>query len=333
MASYKDIQRETGLSLATISKYFNGKTVLERNRTAIELAAQTLDYRPNDIARSLRRRRSSTVGVLLPALNNDFHLTIVASVEETLRAAGYSVIVATSVESDGRAVELMLRRMVEGIITVPTPSDVAALRDVRGRLPIVVVDWEAPELHTDGVFLDNVAAGRMAGRHLLDHGHTRIALLGGERSVSTMRQRRQGFLSALSEVGVCLPEEFDGAEPLVVSAGREAMARMLGAPTRPTAVFCANYELTVGAVIAINESGLRIGREISLVGFDGVDLAKVTVPPMTLIAQPTAAIGRGAAEILLQRLAAEPSDEAAPQLTRLAPQFVAGGSVLRLDDP
>src|SRR5690606_10488513 len=302
MVSYKDIQRETGLSLATISKYFNGKNVLAENREAIEAAARSLDFRPNGIARSLRRRRSSTVGVLLPALNNDFHLTIVASVEETLRATGFSVIVATSTESDGRAVELMLRRMVEGIIAVPTHDDIAPLKAVRDRLPIVVVDWEAPELNTDGVFLDNVTAGRLAARHLLDHGHERTAIIGGERSISTMRERRQGFAEPLQEAGLPLADASDSAEPLVVAAGREAMARMLAAPTRPTAVFCANYELTVGAVIAINEFGLRIGREISFVGFDGVELGKVTVPPMTLIAQPTGDIGRNAAELLLRRL-------------------------------
>ena len=333
MASYKDIQRETGLSLATISKYFNGKSVLAENREAIEAAARALDFRPNGIARSLRRQRSSTVGVLLPVLNNDFHLTIVASVEEALRAEGYSVIVATSSESDGRAVDLMLRRMVEGIITVPAPEDIPPLRGARNRLPIVVVDWEAPELDTDGVFLDNVSAGRMAARHLLDHGHESIALIGGKQSISTMRQRRQGFATALESAGQPLAEVFDSAEPLVVPAGREAMSRMLAAPTRPTAVFCANYELTVGAVIAINESGLRIGRDISLVGFDGVELGKATVPPMTLIAQPTEEIGREAATILLRRLKSDDQEqERSPEVSRLPPQFIAGGSVVRLND-
>lgn len=165
-ATYKDIQRETGLSLATISKHYNGGAVLAANKIAIERAADRLGFRPNGFARNLRSRRSGTIGVLLPALDNGFHLTVIAGVESALRASGMSVIVASSPDATVGAVDLLLDRMVDGIIAVPSAHDVEALSRAAEHIPVVQIDWRASGLHVDGVFLDNLAAGAMAARHL-----------------------------------------------------------------------------------------------------------------------------------------------------------------------
>jgi LacI family transcriptional regulator len=333
MATYKDIQRETGLSLATISKYFNGRTVLESNRVAIEAAAAALDFRPNAMARGLRSRRSGTIGVVLPALNNDFHLTIIAGVEAALRSAGINVIVAASPSGQEDTVGLLLSQMVDGIIAVPSGHDIEPLRTAMQRVPVVLIDWAADELHTDGVFLDNAGAGAMAARLLLDHGHRRIALVAGHPSVSTMRLRASGFTERLAEAGVAMPPEYRASGPLVVRTGHDSISGFLAMRDRPTAIFCANYELTLGALIAINESGLRLGRDISLVGFDGAELAQATVPRLTVIAQPTQDIATGAAELLRRRLdASGPPLPRSPVVRILPAQLVPGGSVERVGD-
>lgn len=329
MVSYKDIQRETGLSLSTISKYFNGRNVLDSNRAAIEAAARSLNFRPNGFARNLRLRRSRTIGVLLPALRNEFHLTIIAGVEEALRGEGMGVIVASSPGPEEDAVDLLLGRMVDGIIAVPSPHDVEPLRDAADRVPVVLVDWEAP-LEVDGVFLDNVSAGRMGARHLLDHGHRRVGIVGGDRAISSVRRRADGAVEQLTAAGADVDPELVTSGPLTVEQGQCAMNQLLALPSRPTGAFALNYELTVGALIAINESGLRLGRDFSLVGFDSPDLARAASPRLTIVAQPTRDIAAEAADFILQRLGT--SDPRAAETRLLSPRLITGGSVVRLDE-
>lgn len=333
-ATYKDIQRETGLSLATISKHYNGGAVLAANKIAIERAADRLGFRPNGFARNLRSRRSGTIGVLLPALDNDFHLTVIAGVESALRASGMSVIVASSPDATVGAVDLLLDRMVDGIIAVPSAHDVEALSRAAEHIPVVQIDWRASGLHVDGVFLDNLAAGAMAARHLRDHGHERIAVIGGDQAISSMRERTQGFRSTLSADGIELEDAAVLTGPLTVENGHAAMQRILVMPVRPTAVFSANYHLTVGAVIALNESGLTIGRDVSLLGFDSLELAQVTVPKLTVIEQPTHEIAVRAAERIRGRLDGtlpppNASTAGQPEDVLLTPRLVAGASIAR----
>ena len=331
VTTYKDIQRATGLSLATISKYFNGRNVLAANREAIESAARDLDFRPNQHARMLRSRRSRTVGVLLPALDNDFHLTIVAGVEEALRPRGISVIVAASPDPSDDPVNLLMDRMVDGIIAITSPHDVRALSAAAARVPVVMVDWYIDDLYADGVFLDNVAAGALGARHLLDHGHRRIGFVGGEPIVSSMRLRTEGFERALASDGVEVDPALERFEPLTIDAGYRATQELLALRPRPTGLFTANYELTLGAVTAVNDSGLRIGRDISVVGFDSRELAQALVPKLTVIVQPTRKIARHAARLIADHIES-PSDRPEPKIEYLDAHLIPGASVTRLDE-
>ena len=330
MTSYKDIQRATGLSLATISKYYNGRNVLEANREAIKAAALELDFRPNQQARSLRSRRSRTVGVLLPAIDNDFHLTIVAGVEEALRPRGFSVIVAASPDPSDDSVNLLMDRMVDGIVAVTPPHDVPALRAAASRVPVVMVDWHIDDLHADGVFLDNTAAGTLGARHLLDHGHRRIGFVGGESTIPSMRLRTEGFERALVSDGVEVDPTLERFVPLTVEAGYRATQELLARSPRPTGLFTANYELTLGAVTAVNDSGLRIGRDISVVGFDSRELAQALLPKLTVIVQPTRTIAKHAARLIADHI--EAGERPAPTIEYLEAQLVPGASVSRLDE-
>lgn len=330
VTTYKDIQRATGLSLATISKYYNGRNVLEANRDAIQTAARELGFRPNQNARSLRSRRSRTVGVLLPAINNDFHLTIVAGVEEALRPRGFSVIVAASPDPADDSVNLLMDRMVDGIIAVTPPHDVPALRAAASQVPVVMVDWHIDDVHADGVFLDNIAAGALGARHLLDHGHRRIGFVGGESTISSMRLRTEGFETALFTQGIQADPALERFVPLTVDAGYRATQELLARYPRPTGLFAANYELTLGAVTAINDSGLRIGRDISVVGFDSRELAQALVPKLTVIVQPTRKIAKHAARLIADHI--EAGERPAPTVKYLEAHLIPGSSVSRVDD-
>lgn len=327
MTSYKDIRAETGLALSTISKYFNGLPVRPENRAAIEAAAARLDYRPNTLASALRSQRSRTVGVLLPALDNSFHLALIAGVEAALRPAGLSVIVSSSPDASTGATELLRGRQVDGIIAVALPHDLEALRRAALEIPVVLIDWEADVPGNDGVFLDNREAGRIAARHLLDHGHRALAVVGGDRSISTTNDRTEGFLREAADAGAAMAPELVTSGPLTIEQGRRAMGEILLRRDRPTAVFSSNYELTLGSVIAMNESGLRIGEDISLIGFDGTDLSRALQPTLTHVEQPEHEIAAHAAARLRARLDGGPS--AGPERVLLMPRLITGGSVRR----
>jgi len=330
--TYKDLQRHTGLSLATISKYFNGLPLREANRIAVETAANELGYRVNTLARNLRTQRSRTVGVLLPALNNNFHLTVIAGVEAALRGSGVGVIVSPSRGAEGQpgdAVDFLAGRMVDGIIAVPSRHDAPALAQAAGRgLPIVLVDRLVDGLTCDAVVLDNAGAARQAVQHLVDHGHRQIAAVGGPDSIWSLKGRSEGFLEALERHGLGHDPAALQSGPLTIESGRASMRALLARPERPTAVVCLNYELTVGALIAINESGLRIGEDISFVGFDSLDFAQVMKPRLSMVVQPVHDIATRAAALMARQL--DPgSDVQEPQQVVLHAELVPGGSVVR----
>lgn len=336
MATYKDIQRATGLSLATISKYFNGGNVLEANAAAIEKAAARLGFRPNSFARSLRTRRSRTVGVLLPNLESEFYLSILAGVESRLRHNGVSMLIsADHAAEDGAedAVGILADRMVDGIITVPTDRATPGLIALAERgTPIVVMDWTAPGLTADAVVIDNEAAGAIAVQHLIDRGHRRIAYLAGD-ATPTLDARHRGVQQQLHARGIHLPEEYVLRSPLTTDGGRAAMQRLLLLEERPTAVFCASNMLGVGALTALSESGLRIPGDISFVGFDMSALRRIMSPPLDMVAQRVEDITRSAADLMLARLAPDADPTTPPVTITLPAEYIPGGSVADLRPP
>lgn len=328
MATYKDIQHLTGLSLSTISKYFNGAPVRPGSRSAIEAAVTRLDYRVNPAARSLRRGRSQSVGVLLPALDNQFHMAVIAALELALREAGMALLVSLSrPEAPGTAVEFLLDKGVDGIVAVPSATDEAALRSVTARTPLVLIDWLLPDAQVDAVTLDNLGAGRMAARHLIDHGHREIAVIGGPRDISSLRDRTAGFVGECERAGIALPPGRIVAAPLTIADGAEAAQQILFAPERPTAVFTANFELTVGTLQVVSECGLNLGEDVSMIGFDGAELAQLVRPRLTTIIQPVEALASAAAAHILAQM---DQSAAAPTPVELSARLLTGGSVRRL---
>ena len=288
VATYKDIRRITGLSLATISKYYNGGNVLGPNRELIEKAAADLDYQVNNVARGLRSRRSMTVGVILDELDSAFNTTIVSRMEERLREAGYGTIICDSrndAESQADVLRFLVGKMVDGIIVVPVDDDTTFLTSARDRaVPVVAVDRLIPG--TDSVVIDNRAAIASAVQLLTTAGHTSIGLLAGPDTTYTMRERRAGFREAVQDRTGSLPRaELMTPERASIEGGHAGLRRLLHLSAPPTAVGCANYGFTLGATIALNE--LDLEARPALVGFDNLELARLIRPRPTLVTQPT----------------------------------------------
>jgi LacI family transcriptional regulator len=193
-------------------------------------------------------------------------------------------------------------------------------------VPLVLVDRLLDGLASDAVVLDNELAAQQAVEHLITAGHTRIAALVGDQKSWTMRKRRAGFLAVMSRAGLAaLPDDVVPG-PLTFQTGRLAINRLLARPVRPSAVVCFNYELTVGALIAINDHGIAMPEELSFVGFDSMELARVTRPRLAMITQPTRQIAAQAAALMHTRLLVDQSPRMHSVVT-LASEFEPGGSV------
>ncbi len=333
-ATYKDIQRLTGLSLSTISKYFNDGNVKDENRRAIDRAVEKLDFHLNEFARGLKSRRSKTIGVLIPELNSTFNTTIIADIEDILRMHGYGTIICDC-RLDGKmereAFEFLLSKMVDGIITIPFDKTGEHLNMARMRnVPVVLVDRLATRYKTDAVILDNARAAESAVEEFVANGHKDIAVLCGPSGIFTMEERMEGFRKALKNNQLVLHEEYLISTELSIGGGYEGTKRLLSLKKPPTALLCANYEITLGAMIALNESGVRIPADLSVIGFDNLTLSQIVTPKLTIVVQPMREIAENAAKLMLSRLESETISGI--RIVELNASLVRGDSVLKLPD-
>ena len=331
-ATIKDIARETGLSLATISKYINGGNLREKNRVAIERAIKKLDYHVNEYARGLKSKKSRTVGMVLPELSNLFNMKIVSVIERILQEQGYSIIICDSqnnLEQEARSVEFLLSKQVDGIINIPMGNSSSHLAPaVEHQIPILLLDRPLDKLNdvVSCVLIDNQRAARMAVRLLLDAGHRSIGVVVGPAGVYTAEMRLKGYREALEEYGIPFEERLVARASLTVEGGYRQMRRLLKESKDMTAVFVTNYEMTLGALIALNKEGVQIPQELSIVGFDNImDLSRVFRPSLTIVSQPMEQIGIQAARLILERLSGDAS--AAPMTVTLSATLREGASI------
>jgi LacI family transcriptional regulator len=331
-STMKDIAKMTGLGLATISKYMNGGKVRPNNKKLIEDAVKELHFVPNEFARSLKTSQSRTVGVVIPELGNQFITSIITTMEDILRKHDYAVIVCdcrTDPHREKEAVSFLMHKRVDGLINMATDTTGEHLKPaLDAGIPIVLVDRMLKSLigKVSAVVVDNVDAAEKATRHLLEAGHTEIGLILGNEGIYTTMKRREGYLNACAEYGLTPSSELIRFGDYSMEGGYMQMKALIALVPRPTAVFITNYEMTLGAMIALNETSCRMPDDISMIGFDKLDLFGAMYPNLTLVKQPQNAIGECVAKQLL-RLLADTSGEPLNQIITLSTQLYEGDSI------
>ena len=304
-ATIKDIAKMTGLGLATISKYLNGGTVREQNRALIENAVAALHYRPNDIARSLKTNHTKTIGVIIPELNNAFITSIITIIEDILRQHNYATIVCdcrSDPQREAEAVSFLLQKRVDGLINMPTCSDGSHLgMALEADIPIVLVDRLVESLNSrvSAVIVDNEAAVERGAGYLMALGHQRIGLVLGEENLYTTRCRKSGYLLAHQKQGIGVEDQMIRDGGYTLSGGYQAMRSLMALRDRPSAVIVTNYEMTIGAMILLNEMDIKVPDDLSIIGFDKLDAIGGIFPHLSLITQPQNQIGVKTAQLML----------------------------------
>jgi len=307
IATIKDVANMAGVSTTTVSHVINktrfvSKDLIERVNDAIT----TLNYQPYGLARSLRRKQSGTIGIVIPDNTNPFFAEVVRGIEDTCFENGYSVFLCNS---DGKPakernyLQLLIEKGVDGLVLVSTGDDEEAMRLLENReIPKVIVDREISGLHMDSVLVDNQQGGYSAARYLIELGHRTIGCIMGPSNITPSGQRIEGFRKGLKEGGLLLDENMVATGDFKSFGGYEGFKKLLRGELVPTAIFVCNDMMALGALNAARELGIDVPEQLSLIGFDDIALASLINPNLTTIAQPKYELGETGAELLLKRI-------------------------------
>ncbi len=344
-ATLDDVARSAGVSRATAARVLGGYgSASPAARERVLAAAGTLRYRPNALARSMKSGTTRTLGVVVSDIQLAFFSQAVRGIADAARAEGFEVILANTDEEialERAAVGVLVDKQVDGLIVVPAePGESGHLREAQERgIPVVLLDRGSPGISCDVVVVDNHRAARNAVRHLVRLGHRRVAIVLEEGTALDAAEivkarlrpdggvtspiREAGWASALLEAGHAVTDDlicrarYDRADACRITTAA------LDLPDRPTAILTTDETMTLGAVDAIHQAGLRMFADISLVAFDDLPWTELVRPPLTVVAQPVHDLGVTATQRLLGRIA---GSDGPPETVVLPTSFVVRGS-------
>jgi LacI family transcriptional regulator len=306
-ASIYDVAKEAGVSVFTVSAVINSKSHVGKTlKQRVEAAILKLNYRPNLLARSLAKRRTHTLGIVVPDISNPFFPLVVRGAEDAALKHGYNILLCDSddrMEQEEQCLEVLLAKRVDGILLTKAPFDLSpSLRQLIDdmKIPFVLLMRTYPSLTKDAVVSDDYKGAYEAVCQLARAGHRRIGLLGGPIKVSNGRERWKGFRDALEASGLtCDPELVVEGDYRIESGYRGGHALL---SRRPDGIYVANYLMTVGLLRAADEMGMRCPEDFGLVSFDDYPWLAIFRPRLTTVELPKYQIGFEAAELLLDRI-------------------------------
>ena len=304
-ATIKDIEKATGLTSATISRYLNGIKVRQENAERIDRAIVDLNYKVNEVARSLRVNKTRIIGLVFSQLNDIFAANLIHFTQQSLAARGYSSMMAVSnglPEEEREAVKFLIHRQVDGIISVPiTPHSGAYDAARQYGVPAVFLDTDLTACG-DSVTADNEEMGRRAAALFLDGGRPDAAILCGQEGSYSADLRLKGFLGEYERRGVPFPAERVVRCVALEDYAYRAASECFDTPGFPRAMFCTNYNITLGLLTAVNERRMEIGRDIHIVSVDNFHLSRVLHPKIFIFEQDMKRMAECAVQDLLERV-------------------------------
>ena len=307
MPTIHEVAKHAGVASITVSRVINNSGYFSpETRERVEKAIAELGYVPNTLARSLRSRRTQTVGLMVTDITNPFFTTLARGVEDAANEAGYTVIFCNtdeSVKKEEKYLNILLQKQVDGLLIVPSQSQTNAIQLIQKHgTPVVMLDRRISDVEVDTVRCDSLDGAYQLTRYLISLGHRQIAVMSGAVGISTADDRVTGYQMALEEAGITVAEDYLFRGDFTPESGYSMTRQALKLPLRPTALIAANNFITIGAMKALQEVGLDVPEDIALVGFDDLPPALVTFPFFTVASQPAYEMGTRAMKLLLQRL-------------------------------
>ena len=337
-----DIAAHAGVSSATVSRVLNGQANVNAElRSQVEAAMQELRFRPNRTAQSLNHHRSQTLGCVLPDITSPYFARLFLAIETCAFERGYSVILGNAsndYDLERTYLHSLAERQVDGLLLLggrsnlvaPTSAQLQDIQEVAERLPIVSVNGDLPGV--EGVYSVN-SDERTGMRALLDHllaaGHTQIAFLGGLEEVTGTQLKLSAYHELMAERGLKVFPEWIQLSGYSVEDGEKALRRVLAQPERPTAALCINDLVAAGVLRAARTVELSVPEDLSVTGFDDVNLAELVTPPLTSVNHNYQHLAQLAVDVLLRAV----EGERPPRLSSVPTTLVARGSVTRPHPP
>src|SRR5487761_64734 len=305
----REVAKAAGASVSTISAALNNSDYVSAEmRSRVDGAIKDLGYRPNDLARGLRLQKTHSIAIVVPDLSNNFYIEVVRGAKDYSTSANYTVLIGDSRESweeERNYLDSFHRRRVDGVVRVPAMNTTGGkAKAILGNLPVVYADRHPRELdnHIGRVGVDNTQAAKSATSYLLSLGHRDIGIITGDASSGTSRVRWWVFITAIRSTKIHQDRTMIHAGHNDMESGHFHAMQLLTRGRRPTAIFCTNNMMALGALAAIQEIGLACPEEISLLGFDDFYWATLLRPRLTVVRQPAREIGMIAARILIDHI-------------------------------
>lgn len=304
-----DVAKAAGVSVTTVSHVLSSRRpVAEATREKVLRVIEELNYRPNEVARSMRVRRTSTVGLVVPNISHPFYTAAARGLEDALRPEGYHCIV-TSTDADRQVERDAIRQLlsrVDGFVISGADKRTEDIRPILdATLPLVMLGADIPGPGFDVVTNADFESGSLAAQHMLDRGHNRIAFITAEDDFAAGARRVEGYRSALDRAGITAEANLVVRAAASLEGGAKAMANLAKLASAPDAVICVSDVMAIGAMYAARDMGLRIPDDVAVMGFDDTEAAALVAPPLTTMATASREHGATAGELILRRIKAE----------------------------
>nr|WP_037290075.1 LacI family DNA-binding transcriptional regulator [Saccharibacillus sacchari] len=344
-----DIAREANVSVATVSRVLNNTApVKKETRERIVALMHKYQFQPNALARSLTRKETGMIGFILPDITNPFFPEVLSGFDYEARRLGYTYFLCDTIstneenerlydrqyERESQYLSLLMEKQVDGIVMIggrvdlakPDPELARELEEVAKRVPVLLLNGSLPKTKLNRVSADQKFGAELAVQHLIELGHRDIAVIGGYSKMTNTQQRLAGFRSAMKDAGLPVRKEWILTEGFSVPKGQEYAAQLLSAKRRPTAIFCMNDLLAIGALKAAHRAGIRVPEELSIVGYDDIPQATYSIPELTTVSLMSQEIGRQAARTLDKMIAGKK----VPLFQSLMPELIVRETTARV---
>lgn len=308
MSTIKDVARLAGVSTTTVSHVINKtRFVAEATQEKVNNAVKQLKYSPSAVARSLKCNSTQTIGMLVTQSTNPFFSEVIDGVESYCYRQGYTLILCNTggiYEKQRDYIRMLAEKRVDGILVMCSDltEELLIMLDSYSDIPKVIMDWGPESSQADKIIDNSEAGGYLATKFLIDHGHTNIACLSGHLNKAACKERIIGFRRAMSEARLQINEDWILEGNFECDTAVLAADSIIAMDQKPSAVFCFNDTMALGLMSRLQQRGIRIPEDMSVIGYDNIEISEYFSPPLTTIHQPKRRVGKNAFEILLQRI-------------------------------
>lgn len=333
MATIKDVARLAGVSTTTVSHVINKtRFVAEGTQEKVMKAVDELNYAPSAVARSLKCNTTRTIGMLVTQSTNLFFSEVIDGVESYCYRQGYTLILCNTggiYEKQRDYIRMLAEKRVDGILVMCSDltDELNEMLDRHKDIPKVIMDWGPENPQVDKIIDNSEEGGYLATKYLIEHGHTQIACLSGHFEKLACKERIEGFKRAMDEAKLSVNEDWILEGNFECDTAVLAADKIIAMDNKPTAVFCFNDTMALGLISRLQQQGLKVPDDISVIGYDNIELAEYFSPPLTTVHQPKRRVGKNAFEILMARIKNKQNER---RVFEMHPEIVTRQSVKKI---